>query len=61
MKPEVSLPCLQEPATCMSQMNPVYTFESYFFKTNFNIILPPTPGTSKWSLAFTFAIKTLYA
>jgi len=45
----------------MSQMNPVYTFESYFFKTNFNIILPPTPGTSKWSLAFTFAIKTLYA
>jgi len=45
----------------MSQMNPVYTFESYYSKTIFNIILSPTPGTSKWSLAFTFATKILYA
>jgi len=34
MQPEISLPCSQEAATTpfLSQMNPIYTLASYFFK-----------------------------
>jgi hypothetical protein len=39
-------------AYILCQMNPVHTFLSDFFKVNFNIRLPPTPGSSMWSNSF---------
>jgi hypothetical protein len=44
-----SLPHSQQPATCpyLSQLNPVHA-QSHF-KIHFNIILPSTPGSPKWS------------
>jgi len=56
MEPEVSLPRLQEPATCpysepdQSSLCPA----SHFLKVHFNIILPPTSGSPKWSLSLKF-------
>jgi hypothetical protein len=38
-------------------MNPVHTFPSYFFKTDFNIIPLLTSGSSKWSLSFRFSYQ----
>ena len=35
----------------VSQINPVHTLISHFVKNYFNIILPSTPGSSKWSLS----------
>jgi hypothetical protein len=35
----------------LSQKNSAYTLPSYFFKINFNIILPFTPRSSRWSLS----------
>jgi hypothetical protein len=52
MEPEGSLPCSQEPATGLSQMNTVHTISSYFSKIYFNIILSPKPMSSQWSLSF---------
>jgi hypothetical protein len=43
----------------LSQMNPVHTFQSYFFKAPFNIIYPTTTRSLKWSLSFMFAYQTL--
>ena len=34
---------------------------SHFFKIYFNIILPSTPGSSRWTLSSGFPIKILYA
>jgi hypothetical protein len=36
----------------LSQMNPIYTPISCFFKINFNIIILSTRESSKWSLLF---------
>jgi hypothetical protein len=33
-----------------NHMNPVHNFTHYFFKLYFNIILPSTSRSSKWSL-----------
>jgi hypothetical protein len=51
MEPEVLFPCSQESATKpYSQPNKFSThFLPYFFKTNFNIILPPMLRTYKYS------------
>jgi len=35
-------------------MNPAHTFQTYVFKTHFNIILPSIPRSSKWSPSFRF-------
>jgi len=36
----------------LSHTNPIHTFPHYFPKINSNIILPPTPRSSEWSLPF---------
>jgi hypothetical protein len=41
-----------QPVPVLSQMNPVHTLLPHLFKISFNIILPPTPGSSEWSLSF---------
>ena len=51
MEPEVSLPHSQKPVTCSyperHQYNPFFFI--HFLKIHFNIILPSTPKSCKWS------------
>jgi hypothetical protein len=53
MEPEGSLPHSQVPTTCPypESDHPVHTPTSHFLKIHLNIILPSTPGSSKWSLS----------
>ena len=38
----------------LNQLDPVHTPTSHFLKIYLNIILPSTPGSTKWSLSFRF-------
>jgi len=40
--------------TILRQLSPVHALPSYFFKLNFNINLPSTRRSSKWSPSFRF-------
>ena len=45
------------PVQIQSQINPVPALASHFSKINFNVILPSTPISSKWSFPFTFPLQ----
>jgi hypothetical protein len=47
------------PVPIMSQIVTVCTPPSHFYKVHFIIILPSTPGSSKWSPSSAFLTKTL--
>ena len=42
------------PIPILSQLDPAHTSTSHFLQIHFNIILPSTPGSPKWSLSLTF-------
>lgn len=48
-------------APILGQMNPAPAIPQHLFKMYFNVILSPTPMSSRWSLSFSFHIKAQYA
>ena len=38
----------------LTHINPAHAFPYFLFKICFNIVLPSTAGSSKWSRSFTF-------
>ena len=64
MEPECSLPHSQVPATCPypAQRDPVHIATAHILKIHLNIVLPPTPGSPKWSHSLRFPHQNpLYA
>jgi len=49
------------PAPIVGQINPLHAFPSHFLKIHFNIILPFTPGSCKWTLPSGLPTKDNYA
>jgi len=62
MDPRGSLSCSQETTTCpySEPMNPVHIFPPFFPKIHSNIILPPMPGSTKWSLPIRLSISVTF-
>ena len=60
MEPEGSLPHSQVPATSpyLSQFDPVHNPTFHYLKIHFNIILPSTPGSPKWSFSLNLFVYT---
>jgi hypothetical protein len=54
MEPKGSLPYSQEPVPILSHIDPVRAPLSNLSKIHFNIILPSTSRTSKWSPTLKF-------
>jgi len=57
MEPEGSVPLLQVPAICPypdPDQSTSHAPQSFFLKFHLNIILPSTPGSSKWPLSLAF-------
>jgi hypothetical protein len=52
MEPEGLSPCSQKPATgpYPESVDPVRPIDPYIPKVQLNVILPPTPRSSQWSL-----------
>ena len=53
MEPELSLPHLQVPTNCPNTTpdQPARATPSYSLNIHINIIIPSSPGSSKWSLS----------
>jgi hypothetical protein len=53
MRPELSLPCLQAPASGPYPEPDEYNLQQHYFtKISFNIIQPPLRMSSEWFLLF---------
>jgi hypothetical protein len=54
METESSLPVHTSPPLdlILCQLNPIFPIDPYLPKVHLNVTLPPTPGSSQWSLAF---------
>jgi len=48
------------PPPILSQINLLHVFPSHFLKIYFNIIIPSTPRSFKWTLSLRFSHQTLY-
>jgi hypothetical protein len=61
MEPEGSVPCSQKPATgpYPDPAESIRPINPYLLKVHLNVILPPTPRSSKWSLPSGLPTKTL--
>jgi hypothetical protein len=56
IKPKALLQASQEPVTGLQvELNPIHTLTSYSFNIHLETVLPSTPRSPKWFLAFRFA------